>query len=213
MDKSHPEEPVLYYINPLIFLAKILPGNSCLLGLGGGAIAHALAPYLGDYPIIAVESSREIIDAAFEYFMLKRITQLEVICENANNFMTKITTSAISLKQPFKHLIIDLFNDERFPPECFNESFFSNCQKCLQPDGFIAINVAKREEHRLIFNLLKQQFASAVLCIPVKKTSNIVFFAANSGSLNTLLDCFKKNKQLKRLTWDSVWGTVAVLKS
>lgn len=218
LDRMHPEEPVLDYLQPFIFMAKNSPGDTCLLGLGGGAVAHALAPYLGDYTITAVESNPEIIAAAFEYFMIKRIKQLQIVCEDANSFITKITTpptpptAQTSTRLPFKHILIDLFNEESFPSECFNETFFSNCKKILQQDGFLAINVANKEEHKPIFKLLRQQFASAILCIPVKKSSNIVFLAANAGSINNLLNCFKKSKLLKRLTWDSIWGAVAELK-
>jgi spermidine synthase len=206
----HPEEPILDYLQAMLFMAKKSPGNTCLLGLGGGAIAHSLSPYLGDYSITAVENNPEVIEIASEFFMIKRIKQLKIVAEDGNSFIENYIQNDEA--HAFKHILVDLFNNESFPEQCFNETFFENCKKCLQKDGVIAVNVANKTEHRPIFKLLQQQFNSAIVSIPIKNSSNIVFLASNAGSVTPLLDCFKNSKEVKRLTWDNHWGTVAVLK-
>ncbi len=198
-------------------MAKRNPGNTCLLGLGGGAVAHALAPDMSRFSLKAVEFSSEVIQAAYDYFMIKRIMGMEVIAQDANSYISDrariIELAEISeTNLAFKHILIDLFNEESFPRTCYNENFFSNCKKCLEKEAFLAVNVANKEEHRPIFHFLQQQFGSAILAIPVKKSSNIIFVATNAGSITPLLNYFKNSMQLKSLTWDAGWGAVAEVK-
>ena len=47
LHRYQPQHFGLNYVNQLTFAAKHTPGDSCLLGLGGAGVAHALAPYLG----------------------------------------------------------------------------------------------------------------------------------------------------------------------
>jgi spermidine synthase len=173
-----------------------------MLGLGGAAIAHALSPYMDNFKICAVEQSEEIISLAAQYFMTDRIPNLEIIHEEASIFVR-------NSPQQFKHMMIDLFNAESFPATCCNDRFFADCKRMLVPDGFLAVNLANRNEQRPIFEMIRKQFSSATIAIPVRNCANLVLVACQDEQVMPFLDIFKRNKQLKKLTWDERWGCVA----
>lgn len=205
LNKRHPEKAALNYINVLIFMARKSPGNSCMLGLGGGAIAHSLSPFLSDFKIYAVENSEEVINLASQYFMTDSLPNLEIIHAEASVFVS-------NYPQPFKHLMVDLFNAESFPATCYNDQFFYNCKRLLLPDGILAVNLANGYEQRPIFEMIRKQFSSATIAIPVKNCNNLIVIAIKNQSVTPLLNIFKHSKQLKKLTWDETWGCVAELK-
>lgn len=201
LNKSNPQKPGLNYINALIFMAREKPGSSCMMGLGGAAIAHALSRYMKGFRICAVEQSEEIIELAAQYFMTARIPNLDIIHEEASVF-------ARNSPRQFKHVMIDLFNAESFPASCCNEAFFADCKRLLVPGGFLAVNLANRDEQRPIFEMIRKKF-SALVAIPVKNCANLIIIACEDGQIMPLLDIFKQSKQLKNLTWDEAWGCVA----
>lgn len=201
LNKCNLQKPGLHYINALVFMAREKPGPSCMLGLGGAAIAHALSPYMKNFRICAVEQSDEIIELAAQYFMTDRIPNLDIIHEEASFFVK-------NSPQQFRHIMIDLFNAESFPVSCCNEAFFSDCKQLLVPGGFLAVNLANRDEQRPIFDMIRKHF-SALVAIPVKKCANLVLIASENEQVMPLLDVFKRSKQLKNLTWDETWGCVA----
>ena len=202
LNKRQPQNPGLLYINALIFMAREIPGPSCMLGLGGAAIAHALSAHMGNFRICAIEQSEEIISLAAQYFMTERIPNLDIIHEEASSF-------ASNSPQQFMHIMIDLFNAESFPVSCCNEQFFADCKRMLNPGGFLAVNLANRDEQRPIFEMIRKTFSSATVAIPVKNCANLVLVASKDEQVMPLLDIFKGSKRLKHLTWDETWGCVA----
>lgn len=206
LNKFHPHKAGLNYINALIFMARETPGDCCMLGLGGAAIAHALSPCISGFRISAVEYSDEIINLAAQYFMTDLLSNLDVIHEEASVFVN-------NCPQQFKHLMVDLFNAESFPATCYNDHFFANCKRLLLPGGFLAVNLANRSEQRPIFDMIKKQFASSMITIPIKKCTNLIVIATKNDSITPLLSIFRQSKQLKKLTWDEYWGCVAELKT
>lgn len=195
----------LNYIHPLIFAAKQHPGPCCMLGLGGGGVAHALAPLISDYGLTAVECHQEVIDVAATFFMTHSIPNFHTIHEDASVFVA-------STPQLFQHVLVDLFNANRFPESCNNEQFFAHCHRLLLPEGILAVNLANRKEQRPIVEMIQSQFSHATVILPVKNCANIVVFASKNNKIMSLLTLFKSSQQLKRLTWDEQWGTVAEFK-
>lgn len=208
INTSRPQKPSLPYIQALNFMAAQQPGHCLLLGLGGAGVAHALSPFLKtfDYKITAVEISQEVIAVAQKYFMIEKISNLTIIHADANHFVQESHSYP-----PFKHILIDLSDAERFPPDCNRELFFAQCKARLAKGGFLAINLANRNEQRPIFDMLKKQFSSPLVAIPLKKCANMVIVAAKDEATPKLLDAFKASQQVQSLRWDSYWGCVAEL--
>ena len=202
INRRHPERPVLQYIKPLILAAQKMPGESCLLGLGGAGAAHALAPYLDGFQLDVVEQSLGVIEIAHSYFMTSRINHLRVIHQEALCFLQNTSSR-------YQHLMIDLFNAHLFPPQCNSSDFFTSCREVLLPGGILAINLANPQEQWPIFNLIRLHFQHCTVALPVAGTANMVIIAYKGASINSFLSFLKQNTRLKRLVWDSHWGHMA----
>lgn len=172
INKLIPGNPVLYYIPAMSLMARALPGNCCILGLGGGGLIHYLSSFT--YPITAVEISQEIIDIAINYFKINTINNLNLIHQAAEYFLEHN-------KQQFSHLMVDLYDAHSFPAQCNNSNFFLNCKKNLIQEGFLTVNLANSQEQYLILQLIKKHF-NHTLVIPIKKCANVVIIASNHAS-------------------------------
>jgi spermidine synthase len=200
--RRHPERPILPYISPFTLAAQIIPGPSCLLGLGGAAAAHALNPYLNGFQLDAIEQSSDVIDIAHTYFMTSRIRHLNVIHQEAFSFLQHTTSR-------YQHLLVDLFNAHTFPTQCQNANFFEYCRNALMPEGVLAVNLANPDEQWPIFNWIRTHFQHSTITMPIHGTANLVVLAYRGASVNPLLSLLKENSRLKQLVWDAKWGYMA----
>lgn len=202
ISRKNPNKPGLEYISYLMYAAKLTPGNSCILGLGGAGVVHALSPFINKYRITAVECNEEVIEVAKNYFLLKNVKNLEVQCADASQFVRET-------KQQFAHILVDLYNAFSFPTECANQEFFMNCKRMLHPQGIISINLANHAQQLGIFKLIQDCFHTSTLAMPVKNTSNLIILASHRGWFKNVLELVTSDKRLKSLEWDSLWGNVA----
>lgn len=205
INKYYPESPALHYIKPLIFMAQQFPSDCCLLGLGGAGAAHALAPFISPYKISAVEISPEIIDVASRFFMADTLSQLDIIQQDAFQFLEQTP-------RQFRHILVDLFNADQFPAHCTNAAFFALCHDRLSQDGILAVNLANSREQRPVFELMQQQFGHNMVSIPVGGCANLVILASNSDNKHFLRNFFKSHRQIKRMAWDTEWGNLVAIK-
>lgn len=202
--RKQPQKPVLKYLPVLCMLARSSPGDTCLLGLGGAGAAHYLSSFNPAYQLIAVEKSPEIIAIAQKYFMSSDIKNLQVIQQNATEFIQKNTSL-------FKHLLIDLYDAHYFPAECNTDSFFLNCKRNLEKHGFLAVNLANPAEQFLLLRRIAKHFKHTVT-VPVKGSANTVILACNSHSFSAIVKYLHQAATIKRLEWDAVWGHIADIK-
>ena len=196
INRYKPHKPVLYYLPALTLMARQYPGVTCMLGLGGAGNAWMLK----DIPLVAVDNSEEVIDIAKRFFMIDHLKNLNVIHENAADYIQK---------QPpkYTHLIIDLYNANHFPPECANADFFASCKRIMTEDGFLAINLANIKEQHPIFQLVKNQFNNT-LVVPIRNSANMVIFASQNESKELFMDQVKQTFAFKRIIWVESWGFV-----
>jgi len=204
ISRRHPERHGLEYIHALTIMARINPAVSCLLGLGGAGVAHALAPYLGTIPLDAIENNIEIIEVCSRYFLIERIKNLHIIHQDAFLYVQNTTAR-------YQHLMVDLFNASSFPTHCSNVEFFGYCHRMLLPDGILAVNLANGYEQWRIFTHIRTHFEQCTVAIPIKGTQNMVVLAYKGVSVRPLLSTLTK-QGLTQLTWDSTCGCVASLK-
>ena len=119
INRHNPQNPVLPYINQLIFALNLAPANCCLLGLGGAAAVHAINGNKTPVAVTAVELSKEMIEIAASYFMIGSIKNLTIIHQDALVFVQQSKTL-------FHHLLLDLYNATCFPTQCNHYNFFKN---------------------------------------------------------------------------------------
>jgi len=201
INRHQPHIPSLQYIKPFTFALRSSPASCCLLGLGGGAVAHAMSRILYGTSIVAVESNPHIIQIASRYFMTDHIKNLEIIHQDANIFVQ-------TCKTKYQHLLIDIYQDDKFPLACNHTDFFYHCKRLLLPDGLLTINLASLDEAWRIIQYIWEHFNKKTVCIPIKGATNLIIVASQA---NSLLNLFEDNNQVKRIVWDAQWGYLVEL--
>ncbi|HAF88096.1 MAG: hypothetical protein CMF38_01500 [Legionellaceae bacterium] len=198
--KRNPAKYGLYYVKTLGFFARSLPGRSCLLGLGGGGVAHYLAPS-ADHPLTIIEQHPEVIDIAWRFFMLDKLSSTHIICADAGAFMAQTHT--------FEHILIDLFDSHDMPSCCYDIAFYQQCFANLSATGLLAINLADARKYLHILHLLTSVHAQ-VLTLNIKRCNNLILVA--SCHKTYFLTKLLKQPELNSLKWDSRFGYLAELK-
>lgn len=117
-----------------------------ILGVAGGSVIKTLVDeieYKGK--ITGVEIDPDIIEVANKYFNLNLMHQLDIVIDDAFEFVLKA-------KQKYDLIIIDVFEDIHMPNFLF-ESFFSNkiCS-LLNDKGFVLFNTMILDEKHNIRN-------------------------------------------------------------
>ncbi|MBF4490983.1 fused MFS/spermidine synthase [Flavobacterium sp. JLP] len=117
-----------------------------LLGVAGGSVIKTLVDeieYKGK--ITGVEIDAEMIQIANEYFNLNQIKQLEVIIDDAFEFVLKT-------KHKYDLIIIDIFEDIKMPNFLFESFFSERICSLLKNQGFVLFNTMILDEAHNIRN-------------------------------------------------------------
>lgn len=105
-----------------------------VLGVAGGSVIQTLRQ---DFKLTAkitgVEIDPEVIELANTYFQLHKTSNLELISDDAFEFI-KTTTNSYDL------IIVDIFNDSKMPEELFENRFWENITKKLNVNGLCLFN-------------------------------------------------------------------------
>lgn len=118
-----------------------------VLGVAGGSVIKALVDdvkYKGQ--IIGVEIDPEIIEIANTYFNIDQIKNLEIVIEDAFEFVLRT-------KDKFDLIIIDIFQDTKMPSFLFETHFIQRVNCLLNINGFILFNTMVINEKNKIRNL------------------------------------------------------------
>ena len=126
---------------------KIVPMEHILvLGVAGGSVIKTLVDEIKfQGKITGVEIDSEIIKVANTYFKLDEVKNLEIIIDDAFEFVLKT-------KNKYDLIIIDIFQDTTMPNFLF-ETFFTN-RVCflLKNNGFILFNTMLLNESQNVRN-------------------------------------------------------------
>ncbi|MBA2711572.1 MAG: fused MFS/spermidine synthase [Tatlockia sp.] len=204
LNRYAPQRPQLPYIESLMIPVQLQPDNCCMLGLGGGGVAHTLDPILKNAKLDIVEKNHEVIEIAKRFFWVDRLHNINLIHDDAEKFLK-------TCQIKYQHLLVDIYTDDSFPRHCANADFFASCKKQLKPDGILAVNLANSEDHYRLFKMLQSQFTKATVALIVPGTNNMIIFAQNSPTINLFLTLLKKTKKIKKLIWTERWGLVMKL--
>jgi spermidine synthase len=122
-----------------------------VLGVAGGSVIKTLVDeikYKGK--ITGVEIDAEIIAIANEYFQLNEIPNLEIIIDDAFEFVLKT-------KEKYDLIIIDIFQDTKMPNFLFEKFFTKRVGFLISNHGFLLFNtMILNEEH----NIRNQKFGN-----------------------------------------------------
>jgi spermidine synthase len=118
-----------------------------ILGVAGGSVIKTLVEEIKFKGIITgVEIDKEIVDIAKKYFKLSEIKNLELIVDDAFEFVLKT-------KDKYDLIIIDVFQDTTMPNFLFEDYFIKRINFLLNKDGFILFNTMVINEKDRIRNL------------------------------------------------------------
>jgi predicted RNA methylase len=107
-----------------------------VLGLGGGSVIKTLGKInRNNKSIIGVDIDTVIVEIAKEEFKLSEIKNLEIICDDASNFMRYN-------KSIFDLIIVDLFIDTEIPSPFFEIPFWKNIVAATSKNGNILFNAS-----------------------------------------------------------------------
>jgi len=117
-----------------------------LLGVAGGSVIKTLVDeinYKGK--ITGVEIDPDMIQIANQYFNLDKIKQLEIIIDDAFEFVLKT-------KEKYDLIIIDVFEDIKMPNFLFEGFFRDRVFTLLKDQGFVLFNTMILDEAHNIRN-------------------------------------------------------------
>lgn len=121
-------------------------GHILLLGVAGGSVIKTLVneiEYKGK--ITGVEIDPDMIQIANQYFDLDQIKQLEIIIDDAFEFVLKT-------KNKYDLIIIDVFEDIKMPNFLFESFFSERICSLLQNQGFVLFNTMILDEAHNVRN-------------------------------------------------------------
>jgi len=112
-----------------------------VLGVAGGSVIKTLANEIRfEGKITGVEIDSSIIALANEYFQLDEIPNLEIVIDDAFEFVLKT-------KEKYDLIIIDIFQDTTMPNFLFEEFFINRIGFLLRERGFILFNTMCLKEN------------------------------------------------------------------
>jgi spermidine synthase len=125
---------------------KIVKMKSILiLGVAGGSVIKTLVDEVNfQGKITGVEIDPEIIKVANRFFKINEILQLEIVIEDAFEFVLKT-------KEKYDLIIIDIFQDTTMPNFLFQSYFVNQVCSLLNNRGFVLFNTMllnEKQNHR-----------------------------------------------------------------
>jgi len=117
-----------------------------LLGVAGGSVVKTLVDEI-EYKdkITGVEIDPDMIQVANEYFNLNQIKQLELVIDDAFEFVLKT-------KDKYDLIIIDIFEDTHMPNFLFEKFFVDRICTLLNDDGYVLFNTMILDEAHNVRN-------------------------------------------------------------
>jgi spermidine synthase len=122
-----------------------------VLGVAGGSVIKTLVDEIKfKGKITGVEIDSDIIKVANKYFALDKIPQLDIVIEDAFEFVLKT-------KNKYDLIIIDIFQDTTMPNFLFETFFINRICFLLRSKGFILFNTMILNETQ---NIRNQKYVS-----------------------------------------------------
>ncbi|GIJ93658.1 spermidine synthase [Capnocytophaga stomatis] len=153
--------------------------NILVLGLAGGSVVKTLVDEVGyTGKITAVDIDAEIVNVAKTYFNLGKISNLEIVIDDAQQFVQKT-------KSKYDLIIIDVFQDDMMPEFLFSSKFTNQVLSLLTSNGKILFNTMKNNK--------KQAQRNAYFIEFCQRTNSVKVISNVKGS-NELIIISKEEK-------------------
>src|SRR4030042_3011172 len=158
---------------PLKKIGRELNVENCLiLGLGGGTVVQLIKLPWPEVKITGIEIDSEIIKIGKQFFGLDRVKNLEIINQDAFQWLAK------DYDKKFDLVLIDFYLGSKFPQQAEGDEFLKNLKKILSKKALVIFNRLRLPNEDLIGfeKKLGQHFPQ----IETIKTPANLFFIARS---------------------------------
>jgi spermidine synthase len=146
--------------------------NILVLGVAAGSVIKTLVDEIKfEGKITGVEIDKEIITIANDFFKLDNTPNLEIIIDDAFEFVLKT-------KDKYDLIIIDIFQDTTMPNFLFEDFFINRVNFLLKTNGFILFNtmvISNKDEERNIEYKTKFNKNFSLRMYPKVETHNELF--------------------------------------
>lgn len=105
-----------------------------MLGMGGGSMAHHLFHSLPNLQMTVVELRQAVIDCAYQYFQLPNEPEIEVVHDNAIDFIA-------NNQHRYDAIIVDIFDANGLPSDLSDIAFQQNLWHSSESPGLVIFNL------------------------------------------------------------------------
>lgn len=109
---------------------NFIPQSALILGLGAGTIYKMLREKFPDIEISAVDNNAEMVAIAYG----NGVNAHEIWKGDAFDFIKDVTGK-------YSLIIVDLFDGMNFNMKVITDLFLNDCKRCLNPGGYLVVNV------------------------------------------------------------------------
>jgi len=180
MDLDQPGKlmnPVNIYMLAVLYFIEN-PVRVLNLGFGGGVFERFFIEHYANITLHSVENNETIIHLAREYFGIE--PDYPVYLQSAEKFVAGNDAK-------YNLILCDIFSQEDHPVCLYSESFYSDCQGCLDDDGIIVLNLVCESEKDLLKILLQLRKVFRYGCLlEIPEHQNIIVFASKQDFLSNM---------------------------
>lgn len=159
-----------------------LVSSLCLVGLAGGTIARQYSALFGAPTIDGVEIDPAIVEAGQRFFNLN-LPHLHIVVEDGRYYLTHT-------KKRYDVIIVDAYCPPYIPFQLTTVEFFQQVRDHLNPDGVLAINVARTEtDYSLVDTIastLKAVYPNVYIVDTLGNLNSIVIASRQPTNLSTI---------------------------
>ncbi|MGL5359130.1 MAG: spermidine synthase [Shewanella sp.] len=173
--KAAPHIPQHTYVQAmLLVLLFCRPRSAIVLGLGGGALIHALRHFDGAIKLTAVELRPSVIELAKRYFQLPIGKKLNLINADALEFLAQGEHKKVDV------IFADIYSAKGVESGQLSPTFLGQCTQLIKPNGYLVLNCWKEHsQNRQLLADLTLHFAHVHACLT--GGGNWVIFASQSA--------------------------------
>ena len=149
------------------------PNKVLLLGLGAGSLARFLHAYFPAMQVSVVELRQLVITVASRFFELPDSPRLEVIQDNATDFLAYDNNH-------YAIVMSDIYTEEGVDHAQLSVGYINACKARLKPNGWLVLNCWYEHKGRApLAQALRQAFSQLYCCHT--QSGNWVIFASNAS--------------------------------
>lgn len=178
MRLNDPEQLELAYIRAMMswLFFKESPGNTLVIGLGGGSLTKYLLYHFPDTQVTVVEYRRSVVRVARSHFGLPFDPRLKIIIDDGGDYVRKRSESAADT---YELLFLDAFDHEGMAESVRNEAFFDACKNVMTSNGIMVLNLWGTDKalFEQVTWFLGRVFKWRLLFLPVPDRGNIICLA------------------------------------